>query len=305
MAEDLYDIIIVGGGPAGLTAGIYGVRSGLKTLLLEGRKLGGRALDAHWIDNFPGFPEGISGAELMERFVAQAKRFGVEFRTEKILELSIVGEMKMVVTRRGVYQAKGIVIATGIQRKQLRVPGEMEFKGIGVSYCTLCDGPLFSNRVVAVIGSGKDAVEEALSLAELAEKVYAIPGVKGYGAEVNELQKLAENEKVEIIDGLDVESIGGERAVTHVKLKSSPPRKLNVDGVFVILENIPTTEIIREAGVLTNKSGCIIVDEDQQTNIEGVFAAGDCVCGGMQVVMAAGEGGRAGLSALRYIKSLK
>ena len=305
MEEDIYEVIILGGGPAGLTAGIYTARQGLKTLLIEGRKLGGRALDAHRIDNFPGFPEGISGAELMERFIAQARRFGAEFRMEMVLGLSIMGDLKMVETRTGIYQAKAIVIATGIQRKQLRVPGEMEYKGRGISYCAICDGPLYAEKVVAVIGPGKEAVEEALRLADIARKVYAIPGVKGYSEELEDLEELAENEKIEVIGGVDVESIGGDTSVNHIKLKGSTPRILDVDGVFLILENIPTTDIIREAGILTNKSGCVIVDKDQQTNIDGIFAAGDCVCGGMQIVTAAGEGGRASLSALRYIKSMR
>ena len=159
--------------------------------------------------------------------------------------------------------------------------------------------------MAAVIGSGKEAVEEACRLAELAEKVYAIPGVKGFTSDTEELQEFVEKGKVEVIEGVDVESIGGADSVTHVTLKSSPPGTIKVDGVFIILENIPTTSIIKEAGILTNESGCILVDKDQQTNISGVFAGGDCVCGGMQIVTAAGEGGRAGLSVLRYIKSLK
>jgi len=305
MTDEIYDVIILGGGPAGLTAGIYAARQGLRTLLLEGGRLGGRVLDAHRIDNFPGFPEGISGAELMERFIRQARRFGVEFRTERFMGLSVVGDLKMVTTRRGIYQSKAAVIATGIQRRQLRVPGELEYKGRGVSYCAICDGPLYADRAVAVVGDGREAVEEALRLAEVAVKVYAIPGVEGYGADFEELEELTENDKIEVIEGVDIESIGGDTTVTHIELKGSSPRTLEVDGVFIILENIPSTEILREAGILTKESGCIIVDKDQQTNIEGVFAAGDCVCGGMQVVTAAGEGGMAGLSAFRYIRSLR
>jgi len=305
MTEGVYDVIILGGGPAGLTAGIYTARQGLKTLLLEGEKLGGRAYGTHSIENFPGFPEGILGEELMERFIQQAERFGVEFKEEKFLDLGVMGDIKTVVTRTGLYQAKSIVIATGIQRKQLMVPGEMDFKGRGVSYCTICDGPLYANRVAAVVGSGKEAIEEACRLAEIAEKVYAIPGVKGFTVNIDELQELAEKGKIEIIEGVDVESINGNNFVTHVTLKSSPPNTIKVDGVFIILENIPTTSILKAAGIKTNESGCILVDKDQQTNITGIFAAGDCVCGGMQVVTASGEGGRTGLSVFRYIKSLK
>lgn len=305
MTEEVYDVIILGGGPAGLTAGIYTARQGLRTLLMEGGKLGGRAMGPHRIDNFPGFPEGISGAELMERFIKQARRFGVEFRREMVLGLNTVNDLKTVITRKSIYQAKAAVIATGIQRKQLMVLGELQYKGRGVSYCTICDGPLYADKVVAIIGPGKEAVEEALRLAEIAKKVYAIPGVKGYEGEFEELEALAEDERIEIIKGVDVESIGGDNYVTHIELKDLETRRLDVDGVFIILENVPTTNILREAGILTNESGCVLVDKDQQTNIEGVFAAGDCVCGGMQVVTASGEGGRAGMSVLRYVKSLK
>jgi len=241
----------------------------------------------------------------MERFIAQAESFGVEFRTEKILGLSVIGDLKMVLTRMGVYQAKAVIIATGIQRRQLRVPGEEEFKGRGVSYCAICDGPFFADKIVAVVGSGHEAVEDALRMSEIARKVYAIPGAGGYSVDAAELQELVENERIEVIEGVDIEAIRGEENVTHIKLKNDSPMNLKVDGVFIILESIPTTDILRETGIQFDESGCIKVDKNQQTNIEGVFAAGDCVCEGMQVVTAAGEGSKAGLAALRYIKSLK
>lgn len=305
MAEETYDVIIIGGGPAGLTAGIYTSRNGLKTLLLEGNKFGGRAAEAHWIDNFPGFPKGISGSELMERFVAQAKRFDVSFKNETVTGLHIRDDPKIVVTRKGSYQAKAVVIATGVQRRLLKVPGEMEFKGRGVSYCGICDGPFFKGKAVAVIGSGHEAIHESLLLAEIADKVYSIPGVNGFGEKFEDLQKLKRNEKIEIIENSDVEEISGKEQVTHLKLKGKGPTKLRIDGAFIILENVSATDIMDEAGVDMDESGCIEVDWVQRTNIEGVFAAGDCVCGGMQVVTAAGEGGKAGLSVLRYVKSLK
>lgn len=300
-SENVYDVIILGGGSAGLTAGIYTARHGLRTLLLEGSRLGGKASDAHRIDNFPGFSEGISGRELMERFIAQAERFGVEFKMESVVGLDILVDLKLVTTRNSVYHAKSIIVATGIQRRQLRVPGELEYKGRGVSYCSICDGPLFMDKIVAVVGPGREAVEETLKLAEVARKVYAIPGVKRYSHSTKTFQEMAD--KIEVIEDADIASIHGETFVTHINLKSSPPRTLEVDGVFVILDNIPITYIVREAGIKTNESGCILVNKDQQTNIDGVFAAGDCCCGGMQVVIAAGEGGQAGLSALRYIRS--
>ena len=305
MTEDIYDVIIMGGGPAGLTAGIYTARHGLKTLLLEGKRLGGRAVDAHIIENFPGFPKGVSGEELMDRFVAQAEKFGVEFRIEKIMGLNVTEDLKMVLTTNDVYQARAVVVATGIISSHKRLPGEDKFKGRGVSYCSICDGPFFKDKVVAVLGSGEEAVEEALRLADIATKVYAIPSVKGYKEGVEGFQKLVESEKIDVVDGAEPESIGGDRYVTHLMLKGSPQTTLDVDGVFIIQENAPTDVILSESGVLTDKRGCINVDRYQQTNIEGIFAAGDCVCGDMQIVTAAGEGGRAGLAVLRYVKSLK
>jgi len=304
-AKDAYDVIIIGGGPAGLTAGIYTARYGLRTLILEGKRLGGRAAHSHRIDNFPGFPEGISGSELMERFIAQAKKFNVEFKSERVVGLSLMDDQKEVLTRNDVYQANAIVIATGIQRKQLMVPGEHRFKGRGVSYCSICDGPLFADKVVAVIGSGSEAVEDALNMVEIAKKVYVIPGVHGFEACTKDLDTLLKKKKVELVSGADVESISGADVVTHIEFKGTTNRTLKVDGVFIIIDHSGTNEMIKEAGVHADESGCIGVDRNHQTNIEGVFAAGDCICGGMQVITAAGEGGRAGLSVLRYIKSMK
>jgi thioredoxin reductase (NADPH) len=307
LAQDIYEVIIMGGGPAGLTAGIYTSRHGLKTLLLEGKRLGGRAADAHMIENFPGFPEGVTGKELMERFVAQAEKFGVEFRIEKIMGLNILDDLKMVLTTDNAYQARAIIIATGVALadSHKKLPGEDKFKGRGVSYCAICDGPFFKDKIVAVLGPGEDAVEDALRLEDVAAKVYAIPGFKGYKEGVEGIQKLIESEKIDVIEGADAESIGGDGYVTGLKLMGSQQITLDVDGVFIVRENAPTAEILNEAGILTDERGCITVDRYQQTNIEGMFAAGDCVCGGMQVVTAAGEGGKAALAVLRYVKSLK
>jgi thioredoxin reductase (NADPH) len=305
MSEEAFDVVIMGGGPAGLTSGIYTARHGLRTLLLEGKQLGGRSWGPHRIENYPGFPGGITGTELMERFVAQAEDFGVELRQETIVGLSDMGETKMVLTRGGYYTAKAIIISTGIQRKTMSIPGEMELKGRGVSYCAICDGPFFSDKVVAVVGSGKEAVEDAIRLAETSRKVYTIPGSKGYNGEIEELKGLLGHERVEVIEGADLKAIGGEEFVTHIELDHESLSRLDVDGVFMILESVGTSDIVKEAGVETDEGGCIMVDKNQRTNVDGVFAAGDCVCGGMQIVTAAGDGGKAGLSALRYVRALK
>ncbi|MCK4703273.1 FAD-dependent oxidoreductase [Candidatus Bathyarchaeota archaeon] len=304
MTEDTYDVIIVGGGPAGLTAALYTARHNLKTLVLEGRKTGGRALEAHRIDNYPGFPDGVSGQDLMEKMIQQALRFGAEIRNETVVGLSDFGGQKMVNTRMGFYQAKSVVVATGVSRKSLSVPGENEFKGRGVSYCGVCDGPFFRDKTVAIVGSGHEAVHDIEVLSETAVKVYAIPGGKGYSEDFPELTRIRDDPKVEFIMGADVKEIGGSDFVEYVALDGAGQERLSLDGVFIILEHVPTAGILREAGVSTDGGGCIVVDGDMETNIKGVFAAGDCTCEGMQIVTAAGMGAKAALSAMKHVKSL-
>ena len=304
MSEETYDVIIIGGGPAGLTAGLYTSRHNLKTLILEGKKLGGKALEAHWIENFPGFPEGISGEDLMNRFIAQAEKFGSEIKYETVIGISDFGDQKMVSTRQGFHQTKSIIITTGVNRKQLSIPGEMEYKGRGVSYCAVCDGPFFKDKVVAVVGGGHEAAHEAEVLAETVDKVYAIPGSKGYSEDFPELPRIRENPKIDIMVGVDLVEVGGGDFVEYIKLKGGDLEQLNVDGLFIILEHVSTTGIVQEAGIETDSGGCIMVDNDMQTSLPGVYAAGDCSCKGMQIVTATGMGAKAALSAMKYVKNL-
>ncbi|RJS89365.1 FAD-binding protein [Candidatus Bathyarchaeota archaeon] len=296
-----YDVIVIGGGPAGLTASIYTSRAGLRTLLLERDRLGGRALEADLIENYPGFPEGISGPELMGRFIDQARRFGAEMREgEAVVSAILQGEEKMVTTRRDIYTAPAVILATGVERRRLRIPGEKEFRGKGVSICAICDGPLFRGREVAVIGEGEEAVEDALYLTELCRKVYLIP--VGEGVELARLEGSA----VEVLGEVEVKGIEGGTAVKAVRVAdpgSGEERLIPVEGVFIALSS--ATEMVREAGVELDERGCIVVDPLQRTNIEGVFAAGECTCVGMQIVTSAGDGAMAGISATRYVKSKK
>ena len=300
--DKVWDVIIIGAGPAGLTAGIYTARYGHSTLLLHNSKIGGRALEAHMIENYPGFPRGLPGTELMKLFHQQAAKFGVQFKHETVIGLANVGDYKIVSTRGGYHQGKTVVIATGIQRKQLSVPGETEFKGRGVSYCAVCDGPFFKDKVVAVIGSGHEAVTDALNLTHVSSKVYIIPGKNGFSENYDELALLRSSPKVEVLEGHDVVEIGGSEFVTNIKLTGGKIEIIDVDGVFILLEHVSTSNILVDAGVDADEGGCIIVDKGQHTNLPGVYAAGDCSCMGWQVVAAAGDGAKAALSAMKYLK---
>jgi thioredoxin reductase (NADPH) len=305
MSEEIYDIIIIGGGPAGLTAAIYSARHNMKTLILESNKLGGKAIEAHWIENYPGYPEGISGNNLMKKFISQAQKFGAKVELETVVGFNDFGGLKMVSTRQGFHQAKSIVIATGVTRKQLSIPGENEFKGRGVSYCAVCDGPFFQDKTIAVVGSGHEAVHDASILSMTVRKVFAIPGSEGYNEEIEEFDKIFKNPKIEVIEGYDIASIGGENLVTHIILKGTNEIKIDVDAVFLILEHVSISSIVSDVGIEVDSGGCIITNHFQETNIKGIFAAGDCSCRGMQIVTAAGMGANAAIAAMKYVKSLE
>ena len=300
-----YDIVIVGAGPAGLTAAIYSAWLGLKTLVLEAGVAGGRAGLAPKIENFPGFPDGISGNELANRMRLQAERFNAEFRSdEEMIGLDLESETKKVISRKQTYQAPAIIIATGTQRRKLSVPGEAEFLGRGVSYCAVCDGPFFRNKAVAVIGNGEDAAADALSLADLANKITIVTQGKELTIDNTLLTKLQNKPKIEIVKG-QVTRIVGEQMVNAIHFQSPSVQgevELAVRGVFVAMGNVPMTTVVRRAGIKTDLSGCLTVNRQQKTNIEGVFAAGDCTCGGMQVVTAAGEGAMAAMKASAYVR---
>jgi len=302
MSEDIYDIIIIGGGPAGLTAAIYAARHNNKTLVLEGNKVGGKSLQAHWVENYPGFPDGISGPDLMALMEKQAAKFGAEFSTETVVGIADFGELKMLTTRKGVKQAKAVIIATGVSRRSLSVKGENEFKGRGVSYCGVCDGPFFRGKTVAIIGGGHEAVHDIEVLGESASKVFAIPGKKGFSEEYPEIEHLRKDPKVEFIYEADITEIGGSDFVEYIKLDNG--REVKLDGVFIVLEHISTSTILGDAGVVTDAGGCVIVDRDQKTNVDGLFAAGDCCCKGLQIVTATGMGAQAALNAMKYVKQL-
>jgi len=305
--NEVYDLIIIGSGPAGLSAGINAGRSDLRTLILETEGFGGKAAGASLYENYPGFPDGIMATELVERMEKQASKFGVEIKyIEEVIALDLKRELKKATTSKTVYESVALVIATGTQRRKLNVAGETGFIGKGVSYCRVCDAPFFRGLRVAVVGSSKDAIMDALFLSKIVKEVFLVT----HGEEINVpkelMKKLLEKVNIRIIRGRVV-TILGEHVVEAIgiKLENRQERVEQVNGVFVSLGKTPATGIVEKAGVEVDERGCIKVDRWQRTNIEGVFAAGDCTCGGMQVVTAVGEGAMASMKALGYIRRMK
>lgn len=298
----IYDLIIIGAGPAGLSSGIYAARRKLKTLIIEKDLPGGQMLLTSDIQNYPGFSK-ISGNELAERMENQVKEFGVEIANVEATKLDIKGNMKDITTDEGEYEGKSIVLATGSSYKKLGVKGEMEFTGRGVSYCATCDAPFFKGKIVAVIGGGNSAISNAIYLSEIAERVYLIHRREQLRAEEARQKELKEK-GVELILNSTVEEILGENLVNSIKIKDTKneTKKIDVNGVFISIGTVPNSGLAKEAGVDLDEKGFIKINKNQETNIEGVFAAGDVTGGVMQISTAIGEGCIAALSAYRYVR---
>lgn len=306
MSENHFDVIIVGGGPAGLTAGIYCARKGLRTLILERQMAGGRVNEAPFVENYPGFPEGIRGSDLAAKMVEQARRMGVQIHEmEEVVDMKLEGDPKEIITRSGKYTATAVILATGAERRKLVIAGEESLLGRGVSYCAVCDGFFFKGKRVAVVGPGDDAAEDALLLAGLASKVFLISQHEEFSCDEHLKKRLVEA-NVALLEGFRALRILGENRVTGIEvenIKTGEKRTIEVEGVFIALGAVPVTELVKRAGVKVDERGRIIVDENQRTNIEGVFAAGDCTHNAIyQISAAVGDGARAALSAFAYIK---
>ena len=293
MADTNFDIVIIGAGPGGLTAAIYGQRAGLKCLVLDPNPIGGGKIQTtNEVDNYPGLP-GVGGMELGMKFEEHAKKLGAEMRTETVSSVSPEGKSKLVVTDKSEYLTKAVIISTGTGHKLLGVPGEKDLTGSGVSYCATCDGAFFRNKKVAVIGGGDVALEDALFLARTSETVYLIPGKEEItGAKILQDQ-VAGNDKIQMIDDKIVKKIEGKFGVDGLILmdkESKEESALEVKGVFIAVGSLPNTEHMTGLAK-TDERGYLIAGEDCRTDIAGLYAAGDVRSKAQrQVVTAAADG---------------
>lgn len=300
-----WDLIIIGAGPAGLTAGTYAGRSRLKTLILEEKMPGGEAAVTPWVENYPGF-ESISGLALIEKMTKHCERFGAQINElEKVASLDLRGEEKLAKTDKDAYSASAIIIATGTHNRLLNVPGEDKFQGRGVSYCALCDGAFFKDKKVIVVGGGNSAATSAHYLSNVAANVKLVHRRSQLRADQTSVEAL-KKQNVEFLRNSEVKEVKGDGVVKSVILqhnKTGEIRELEVDGVFIQIGEIPNTKFVKEAGVAVDKNGYIIVDARQKTNVQGVFAAGDVTNGPVkQIGTAVGQAIVAATEAFGYIK---
>jgi len=306
-----YDVIIIGGGPAGYTAGIYAARAGLKALLVEGASTVSQITITDMIENYPGIPEGINGFDLMQLFKNQAVKFGLETLAADVSFIkknypdAVIWEIS---AGNKTVRALSIIAATGAQWRKLGVPGEEEFAGRGVSYCATCDGPFYRDKDVVVVGGGDTAIQEALFLTHFARKVTVVHRRDRLRAADILQKRAAAQKKIEYVWKANLAEIVGKELVTAVKLKDVESGKISelpADGVFVFVGRLPQTEIFRNVLKLDN-AGYIITDDNMHTSAAGIFAAGDCRAKQFrQVVTAAGDGANAIYSAELYIAALK
>ena len=303
----MHDIIIIGGGPAGLTAGLYAARARLNVVLLERLAPGGQVLNTDWVENYPGFPDGISGFELVERMKTQAEKFDLPIQLEEVMGLEFSPEKKIVVTNKGQLEAKALIIATGATPKKLGIEGEDLLTGKGVSYCATCDGPFYKDQEVVVIGGGDTALEEAIFLTRFASTIHLAHRRDELRA-VKLLQDRAmAQEKIKFIWDTIPLKILGENGVEGIELKNVKTREIRrqeAQGVFIFIGTEPNAELINGM-VKQDESGFVFSDEKMETSAPGVFAAGDIRSKPWrQISTAVGEGATAAFYAERYLEDL-
>jgi len=304
----MVDLLILGSGPAGLTAAIYAARVRRSTLVLAGNMLGGQVAVTDMVENYPGFPEGIGGAELTRRMQEQAERFGAKVEMDEATAVDLSAQPFRVTAYGGKYQARALVVATGASPRKLGVPGEKELTGRGVSYCATCDGFFYRGKEVVVVGGGNSAVEEAIFLTRFAERVTMVHRRNRLRADAIVQERAQANEKIRIIWEHVVTAILGEQSVTGVEIcrcEAEEKQVLPVEGVFVYIGMVPNTQML-QGQLALNEWGYVIADPAQHTSVPGVFAAGDVQELYLpQVATAVGSGARAAMEADRFLAELE
>ncbi len=300
------DLIILGAGPAGLTASIYASRYKINHIVI-GNIFGGSVSEAHLIENWPG-EKSIKGSDLIMKFYDHAKSLGAEVIQEKVVSIEKVDSKFTIRTDSNkAYKAKSILIALGTSHRKLNIPGEDEFLGKGVSYCAVCDGMFFKNKITAVVGGSNSAAMAALMLSEHSSKVYMIYRRASLRCEPVMAERLEKNPRVEIIYNTNVTRVLGDKNVEFVEIDNEykGSNKIKVDGLFIAIGLIPSTSLVKSLGVEVNEDNYIVIDQSGATNIEGVYAAGDITNGSNglhQIVTAAAEGAIAVASVYKYLK---
>ena len=300
----MYDIIIIGGGPAGLTAALYACRANKKTLVIEKETFGGQITFSPKVENIPGFIS-LTGNEFAEKLVEQVLEQGADVESCEAIEIRD-GEIKTVVTDDGEYQGKSVIIATGAKHRMLGIDGEERFVGEGISFCAVCDGAFYKNKTVAVVGGGNSALQEAILLSDTAKKVFVVQNLDFFTGEKKLVEQLEKLDNVEIILGVTVDSFVGDNELEGIVIKNSAgeTRKLDLDGLFVAIGLIPQNEAFKNVVKLDSR-GYAEVDESCETETKGIFVAGDCRTKKIrQVTTAAADGAIAALAACDYVDGL-
>lgn len=304
MHTNMYDVIIIGSGPAGMTAGIYAVRREMKTLII-GKELGGQLIWANEIENYPGF-ESIKSFELIDRIKSQASNFGVEFKNDEVKKITKLPDGKFLLhAGREEFQAKTVIITMGLSPRRLAVPGEVELNGRGVSYCANCDGPFYKGKKVAIIGGGNSALDAAEFMSKIASKVYLVHRRSEFKAFDVLVKEVKNRPNIEILFDMETVRIDGDDKVEKLVLKNlntQSESEISVDGVFVEIGRIASTDLVADL-VERDKASQIIVERNMSTKTEGLFAAGDVVaCEFKQIPIAMGQATIAALSSYQYIQ---
>lgn len=294
------EILIIGSGPAGLTAGLYAARAGRKALILEGRTAS-RLSIGYKLENYPGFIS-IDSQELLKKMRDHAEHFGAQIMTGDAINFSLTTDPKYVTTKDAFIEAKAVIIATGRGLSKAKmIPGEEKFLGMGVSYCATCDGPLFRSQSVVALGNSDEAAEDILALKGMDCDVRWIPGEEDIKVSENLLKEI-NSKGIPFLKKTKIKSIEGNNRVKKIVVETEgTEEELEVPAIFIFRE-IPSTSLLAKAGVALDHRQCIKVDRQQKTNLEGVFAAGDVTCGGLQIASAVGEGCVAAIQAISHIR---